>query len=234
MTSNEFLKRLFALAQKLAHHEVNSAFSGIAQIRGTHSWGFLEHLNELPEKGKSEILQALIKRRFAIEGLRSSETVLSSTEELEIQHWLKHDNSMHGTRIAPFFARSVREEEFQQAKATFLSASKKDIQAVLREQLKCSNIPIQITRDNRNEMSWCATVSGLSIRETVDFGAKWGGFAEGLVVVHDASRPLNIPISFLRILGIGSTSWEFLAQGEEHLCASATLRFFTEICGVAS
>ncbi len=229
MTSEEVLERLFILAQRLSEREAASGYAGIAEVKGTHSWSFLEHISELPERGKTELLRALIKRRFAMEGLRSAATALSTSEELEIQHWLKHDNSIHGTRVVPFYARSVRGEEFQKRKASLSPATKKDIQAAFRDQLKSVAIPIRILRDVRSEISWSAGTSSLSVRETVDFGESWGGLAEGLVVVRDANRPLNIPTSFLRLFGIGGTSWDFLEQGEEHLCASATMRFFGEV-----
>lgn len=123
----------------------------------------------------------------------------------------------------------MRGEEFQKRKASLSPATKKDIQAAFRDQLKSVAIPIRILRDVRSEISWSAGTSSLSVRETVDFGESWGGLAEGLVVVRDANRPLNIPTSFLRLFGIGGTSWDFLEQGEEHLCASATMRFFGEV-----
>lgn len=231
MTRDEVLTRLFALAQRLAVRETLSAFAGIAEVKGPHSWGFLEHLSELPEQGKIELLRALIKRRFGIEGLRSAETTLSTSEELEIQHWLKHNSAMHGVRAVPFFALSTREEEFQQRKASLSLATKSDIRAALLDQLKSSTIPIRILRNVRNELSWCAGTDSLSVHEAVDFGTSWGGLAEGMIVVRDAKRPLNIPTSLLRLFGIGATSWDFLEQGEEHLCASSSIRFFEEVCG---
>lgn len=108
-------------------------------------------------------------------------------------------------------------------------ATKPNITAAFREHLKSSPIPLQILRDVRSEISWCTGTSALSIHETVDLGNSWGGLAEGLVVVRDAKRPLNIPTSFLRLFGIGATSWDFLERGE-HLCASATMEFFSEVC----
>jgi hypothetical protein len=230
LSGHEVLERLFILANSLADREEASAYARIGEVRGPHAWMFLEHLSELPEEGRRELLRALIKRRFAMEGFRTTATALTASEELEIQHWLKHDNSMHGTRVAPCHALSVREEQFQKRKALLLLPSKPNIRAVFREHLKSSPIPIQILRDARSEISWCTGISSLSVHETLDLGNAWGGLAEGLVVVRDAKLPLNIPTSFLRLFGIGATSWDFLEQGEEHLCASATIRFFSEVC----
>lgn len=234
MTSDEVRARLFALAQKLADKETASGYSGIAEVSGPHSWSFLEHLNELPETGKAELLRALIKRRFAMEGLHSPETALSASEELEIEHWLKHDNSLHGTRRVSSFARSVRAEEFQARKASFSAADKKDIRAALRDQLRSSALPIKILRDVSGEIWWSAGTESLNVHEAVDFGVSWGGRAEGLLVVREGNRPLNIPTSFLRLFGIGGTAWDFLERGQEHVCANATVRFFADVYAAIS
>src|SRR5579871_6626563 len=106
LTTGEVLERLFTLANALADQEASSDYAGIAQVQGRDSCSFLEHLGELPPAGQIGLLRALIKRRFAMEGFRPSEMALSMSEQLEVNHWLKHNNSMHGTRPTEFLRRA--------------------------------------------------------------------------------------------------------------------------------
>jgi len=233
LTSNEVLKRLFRLAQRLAKGEAAHSYSRISEIRGPFSWSFLEHLSELPEAGQSELLCALVKRRFAMEGLRLPETTLSIQEELEVQHWLKHNNSIHGTRVEASLVGntlSVREEEFEKTKASLTAPTRDDIREALRNELKSLSISVQIVRDLRRELWWSAQQGNLIISECIELGAKTGAFGEGLIHIRDGDHPLCVPISFLRILGVGATSWDFLQKGEEHVYAASTIWFFGEVC----
>lgn len=232
MTNDTVLKRLFALANRLAQREIASGYSGIAEVKGSVSWSFLEHLTELPDKGRGELLHALIKRRFIMEGLRLPEMSLSAGEELEIAHWLKHNNSMHGTRHVPFFAFSTREEEFISRKTHLSLASRKDIRAALRSGLEAASVSIRIAQDRAQEVSWYTSLpNGFRVKGWVDLG-KSGEQAASFVAVYGtaAKSPEHIPTSFLGILGIGESSWRFLEQGQESLFSASTIRFFGEVC----
>lgn len=232
MTADRLLLCLLALATKIAEREIGSGYSGIAEIKGSFSWSFLEHLTELPEPGRAELLRAAVKRRFTMEGLRLPETALSEGEQLEIQHWLKHSNSMHGTRQAPFFAMSAREEEFVTQKAYLPLASAAEIREALRKELESCAVPIEISSDNSHELRWCRLLRNrYRVGGWVDL-AKRGEQAATFVGVYrpDAKQPGHIPTSFLGIMGIGETSWRFLEQGQENLFTKSTVRFFDELC----
>lgn len=233
MTGTELMSRLFDLANRLARQEVAAAFSGIAEVKGTHSWSFLEHLTELPDEGRSQLLHSLIKRRFALEGFELHPASLSAAEELEVEHWLKHDNSMHGTRAVPFFALSVREEEFAAKRQTLTLASRAAIRVALRQALQTAAVPISIVKDAAREISWYTIVRrGLRVDGWVDL-AKVSEQAASFVVVSNPELDctLHAPTSLLGIMGIGETSWRFLEQGQETLCSTSTVRFFTSVCG---
>ncbi len=234
MTDFELLSRLFDLASRIAAREIASGYSGIAEIKGSSSWSFLEHLTELPEGGRAELLRALVKRRFAIEGLRVEQTSLSSTEQLEVEHWLKHSNSMHGTRHAPFFAFSVREEEISSQKSNIALASRAAIRATLRNGLLSASYPIEIVTDSKRELKWRMIVRAhVRVAGWLDLGRP-GEQAAAFVAVYDpeATQPKHVPTSFLGILGIGESSWSFLEQGQEYLLSDSTIRFFLDVCGV--
>lgn len=232
MTSSEVICRLFALALRIAKNEDVSGYERISEVKGPFSWGLLEHLGELPDGSRSGLLRALIKRRFALEGLKSVETDLSTTEQLAIEHWLKHDNSRHGNRTAPFLALSEREEMFVREKSSVILASPADIRAALRAALVCATVPISIVQSTGQEVKWRATVAAsLRVDGWVDFG-KSGEQASSFLVVCDTERPLHVPTSLLGVLGIGQSSWEFLEEGEEKLFSSVTIRFFEEVCAV--
>lgn len=232
MTPPEVITRLFSLALLLEEREKASAYSRIADVKGSGSWRFLEHLSELPEEGRGDLLHALIKRRFALEGLRSVETAISAPERLEIEHWLKHNNSMHGTRAVQSFAFSVREEEFAKRKASLALASRAGIREAFRDGLTSIAVPIKFVRDTRQEIRWFAMIdSDLRVDGWVDLG-KSGEQASSFVAVRDSRRTLHAPTSLLGLMGIGETSWEFLEEGQEELCSAATFRFFAEICAV--
>ena len=215
---------------------MESECSGIAEVKGSSSWSFLEHLTELPEPGRAELLRALVKRRFAMEGLRLPETALSEGEQLEIQHWLKHSNSIHGTRQVPFFATSIREEEFLKNKAHLQLASRAEIRAALHSQLKTCKISIQIVSNMSHELRWSTVLhNDYRVVGWVDLGKSGEQAATFSAVYHpNAKRPGHIPTSFLGILGIGETSWQFLQQGQESLFSTSTIRFFRELCNAMS
>lgn len=230
MTSYEVIFRLFALALRIAKNEEMSGYERISEVKGPFSWGLLEHLSELPDGSRSGLVRALIKRRFALEGLQSVETDLSTAEQLAIEHWLKHNNSRHGNRTAPFLALSEHEEMFVTNKSSVILAPTANTRSALRVALMSGTVPINIVHSTRQEIKWRATVgTSLRVDGWVDFG-KSGEKASSFLVVCDAERPLHVPTSFLGILGIGHSSWEFLEEGEEKLFSSATIRFFEEVC----
>jgi hypothetical protein len=229
LTSQAIVCRLFALALQIAERESASGYIRIAEVKGTFSWSFLEHLSEISREGGSELLHALVKRRFAMEGVRSDETALFSVEQLAVEYWLKHNNSRHGARLAPFLAFSEHEEMFMSRKSSVKLASKDDIRDALRSELKAAT-PIKIEHDTRREIRWHRMIgNGLRVSGWVDLG-KSGEQAASFLVAGDAERALHVPTSFLGIMGIGESSWEFLEEGEEKLCSSATIRFFDEVC----
>jgi hypothetical protein len=233
---DSLLLRLFVLANKIAEREIESAYSGIAEVKGCFSWSFLEHLTELPDRGRGELLRALVKRRFAMEGLRLPETTLSEGEQLEIQHWLRHSNSMHGMRRVPFFAMSIREEEFLNSKAQPTMARRIGLQAALRRELESCGDPIQILSEASHELRWCTVLPNhYRVVGWVDLGKSGEQAATFVAVYHpNAKQPGHIPTSFLGMMGIGETSWRFLQQGQENLMSASTIQFYRELCSTIS
>jgi hypothetical protein len=227
--SNEVVHRLFKLALEIGKREQSSGYAGIGGVLGPYSWSFLEHLNELPEEGKAELLHALIKRRFAKEGISSPESSISEAEQLEINHWLRHNNSLHGTRTVGFFAWSEREELFLNDKPLIKLASKQNIRRSVTDALKRSTVQIQMKVDSTAEVRWQSTLRN---RFTVDGWMDFGGAeqATSFFVVHDGKRPLHVPTSLLGILGIGQDTWEFIKDGQENICSSTSIDFFAEVC----
>jgi hypothetical protein len=229
LNRNETIHRLFKLALEIEESEKASGYARIREVKGTHAWRFVEHLSELPEDDRGQLLHSLIKRRFAMEGLQSQETLLSTREQLAVEYWLKHNNSRHGARLAPFLAFSEREEMFMSRKSSVKLASKDDIRGALRSELEAAT-PIKIEHDTRREIRWHRMFgNGLRVDGWVDIG-KSGEQAASFLAACDAERALHVPTSFLGIMGIGESSWEFLEEGEEKLCSSATIRFFDEVC----
>jgi hypothetical protein len=229
LTNHAIVCRLFALALQFAERETASGYARIADVKGPFSWSFLEHLGEISEEDGSGLLRALVKRRFAMEGIRSAETVLSASEQLAVEYWLKHNNSRHGARIAPFLAFSEREEMFMSSKSSKKLASKDGIRGALRSELRAAT-PIKIEHDTRREIRWHRMIgNGLRVDGWVDLG-KSGEQAASFLAACNAERALHVPTSFLGIMGIGQSSWEFVEEGEEKLCSSATIWFFDEVC----
>jgi hypothetical protein len=227
--SNEVVHRLFKLALEIGKREQLSGYAGIGGVIGSYSWNFLEHLTELPEEGKIGLLHALIKRRFAREGIKSAESSISEVEQLEINHWLRHNNSLHGTRSVQFFAWSEREEIFLNNKSFIKLASKENIRRSVKDALKISTVQMQIIVDSTTEVRWQSTLSNrLKVDGWVDFGGSEQ--ATSFFVVHDAKRPLHVPTSLLGILGIGQDTWKFLEDGQEKICSSTALHFFADVC----
>jgi hypothetical protein len=230
------LLRLFAFANEVAEREIGSEYSGIAEVKGSYGWSFLEHLTELPESGKAKLLRALVKRRFAMEGLRLPETTLSEGERLEIEHWLKHSNSMHGMRQVPFFAMSIREEEFLNSKAQPPMARRIGLQAALRKELESCGDRIQILSEASHELRWCTVLPNhYRVVGWVDLGKSGEQAATFVAVYHpNAKQPGHIPTSFLGIMGIGETSWRFLQHGQENLMSASTIQFYLQLCSTIS
>lgn len=227
--SNEVVHRLFKLALEIGKREQSSGYAGIGGVLGPHSWNFLEHLTELPEEGKAGLLHALIKRRFAKEGVKSHESSISEAEQLEIDHWLRHNNSLHGTRRVEFFAWSEREEIFLNNKPFIKLASKQGIRRSLKDALKRAALETQMKVDSTDEVRWQATLRNcFKVDGWMDFGG--GEQATSFFVVHDGKRPLHVPTSLLGILGIGQDTWGFIKDGQEDICSRTSIDFFNEVC----
>ena len=108
-------------------------------------------------------------------------------------------------------------------------ASKNDIRGAVRSELEAATA-VKIEHDTRREIRWHRMIgNGLRVNGWVDLG-KSGEQAASFLAACDAERALHVPTSFLGIMGIGESSWEFLEEGEEKLCSSATIRFFDEVC----
>ena len=229
MSTDQVVLLLFRLTRQFAERERTLGYAGIAEVKGTYSWSFVEHLNELPMEEQSKLLDALIKRRFALEGLLSDETKLSSQEEREIQHWLSHNNSLHGTRTAPFFAGSVREEELLKTERPSVAAIRREIREALRIDLKSASMPVDILADDKEEIRWqAASGTGITVNGWMDLGSS-DEQAGSFFVIQRNGIPLHVSTSYLALLGIGTDSWSFLETGEGSLCSAATVRRFTEI-----
>jgi hypothetical protein len=225
---------LFRLALHIAKREQSCGYAGIDEIIGPYSWSFLEHITELPEAGKIGLLHALIRRRFARERVEPAESIISENDQSEINHWLMHNNSRHGTRSVEFFAWSEREEVFVKNKSSMKLALKKNIQLSVKAALKASAVGTKIIVDSASEVRWQSTlVNSLKVDGWMDFG-EIKEQATTFFVIHAKKCPLHVPSSLLGILGIGQDTWSFIQEGQERLCASTTVHFFEEVCSAVA
>jgi hypothetical protein len=229
MTFGDIAPHLFALADKIARSEWDSGYTEIANVKGTFGWWFLEHASELLPDDQMVLLRGLTKRRFSMEGIHSSEVQLTVDEQAAVNLLLNHDNSLHGTRTTVLKAMSVLEEEQLIAQSRAGLSTKRAIRMACKTKLREADLPVEIVENDSEHLRWHAPIGKkLRLNGSLDFGGQ-DEQVSNFLVLSEGDRPLHAHTSLLGLLGIGTTSWSYLREGEEDLCASTVIKFYRSL-----
>ena len=229
MVFGQITPHLFRIAQEVVRLEWETGYPEIAKVKGTFAWWFLEHISELLPDQQFQLSQALVKRRFSLQGLRSDEVQLSSGEAHAIERLLAHDNSLHGTRATTVKAASVLEEDYLTGKYRATLASKENLCAAVVAEMNRSPLSVTVLKKNASELRWFAPLAdGFRLNGLLDLGGQ-SEQASNFVMMSKGDQPLHAHTSLLAILGIGPTSWSYLFAGEESLFSSVVVGFFCKL-----
>jgi hypothetical protein len=218
---------LFQLGLELANEEQITRYAGIRSIASISSCVFLEHCEELVDTDRHELLLALVKRRAAREGLICPETELTAKEKAAVELYLRHNNSIHGTRPVERTASCKMEEDIQGGVLRIDLASKKQIKRAVLQEL-ANKFPAAEVEHSAREIRWFVPVRSYRLFGMVDLSTGHEQ-ATSLLVLCEGERGLHAHTSFLGVLGLGTTSWQFLPTGNEDVCAKQTVSFFTRV-----
>jgi hypothetical protein len=104
---------------------------------------------------------------------------------------------------------------------------KKQIKRAVLQEL-ANKFPAAEVEHSAREIRWFVPVRSYRLFGMVDLSTGHEQ-ATSLLVLCEGERGLHAHTSFLGVLGLGTTSWQFLPTGNEDVCAKQTVSFFTRV-----
>jgi hypothetical protein len=220
---NGFRLRLYKWAKQDAQREVQEDFPFLRQIKGSSAWRILALMESLSEDDRLQLASSLVK------GIAGEAALVACNEEWNHIDVNWRNKFRHACIIEPItyeieekFLRKIVSGElsFKIRKKEFKSLLKSELQSVVGD----------LSHGKGDILIYQKDLADWSIRTVIDIGGSQQLRYDHQVIYANSQRELSSlepsSIHFLRWLGMGETSWDYLTEEDTPLAAKT----LSDIC----